>query len=492
MKGDDKLLKQNYAELKKSGVLGWRDKGYIGENITVLVLDDEGDRLSWFDENIITFSGNHEGVGHNTFVTQVIREVLPKAKIIMANFFGKKTNRKEIVQWIKEKKGQVDLINISQSVSTYDFEEFRKFRIPIVCSSGNNGRIDGVSHPAHLDFTIAVGAINEKTGYVANYSNGGPQLDCVDYTGMIVYKENKKEIQFPGTSCAAPVNTGKCGLVIEHLKKNGYQKPNGSQIKKFIHDNCEDLREEGFDNKSGYGRFYLSRIEQIDFDKYFVKEGEPMRRFKQYTVNQYLELLKNMKIDREIKEIHLHHTWRPDKKDYEEASNKESVIYGMYKFHTESNGWDDIGQHISLAPDGTVWGGRDVNMDPASIKGRNKNALAIEKICNFDIGYDKLEGPQLESLIELLRGLFDIFGDVKLIFHREHSKKTCPGTSIKKEELLDMVNEKQYPKELSEWAKEAYEWVVKENISDGSDPKGAVTREELWTMLYRYHNKHGE
>ncbi len=214
-----------------------------------------------------------------------------------------------------------------------------------------------------------------------------------------------------------------------------------------------------------------------------------MRRFKEYTVNQYLELLKNMKIDREIKEIHLHHTWRPDKKGYEKASNKESVIYSIYKFHTESNGWDDIGQHISLAPSGTVWDGRDINMDPASIKGRNKNALAIEMIGNFDDGYDKLEGVQLESLVKLLKGLFNIFKGVKLIFHREHSKKTCPGTSIKKEELLDMVNEKQYPKELSEWAKDAYEWVVREKISDGSDPKGSVTREELWTMLYRYHQK---
>lgn len=38
---------------------------------------------------------------------------------------------------------------------------------------------------------------------------------------------------------------------------------------------------------------------------------------------------------------------------------------------------------------------------------------------------------------------------------------------------------------ISEWAKEAHKWVVKNNISDGSRPKDNVTREELWTMMYR-------
>ncbi|MCG8541252.1 MAG: S8 family serine peptidase [Clostridia bacterium] len=486
------MLKENYRELKKSGVLSWWDKGYLGENITVLVLDDEGDRLPWFDKNIITLFNNHEGVGHNTFVTQTVREVLPRAKVIMTNFFGKNSNREEIIQWIKNNKEQIDLINISQSVATYDFEKFREFGIPIVCSSGNGGRENKVSHPANLDFTIAAGGENEKTG-IASYSNGGKELDCVGYTGIFVYRENKRVIQFQGTSCASVFVCGMLGLVAEHLKKSGYRKPTSKQIKKFIHEHCIDILEEGFDFKSGYGRFVLpDNFDETYFNKYFIKEGEVMRRFRQYTVNQYLELLKDMKIDREIKEIHLHHTWRPDKKDYEKASNKESVIYSIYKFHTKSNGWDDIGQHISLAPDGTVWDGRDVNIDPASIKGRNKNALAIEKIGNFDIGYDKLEGLQLESLVKLLRGLFDIFKEAKLVFHAEYSSKTCPGSSIQKEELLAMVNGQKYPAKLSDWAKEAYEWILEEGISDGTDPKGLVTREHFWTMLYRYHQTYGK
>ncbi|HHU77259.1 MAG TPA: hypothetical protein GXZ24_10305 [Firmicutes bacterium] len=41
----------------------------------------------------------------------------------------------------------------------------------------------------------------------------------------------------------------------------------------------------------------------------------------------------------------------------------------------------------------------------------------------------------------------------------------------------------------SSWAKEAWEWAKKEGITDGTNPKGMVTREQLATMLYRYYKQ---
>lgn len=271
------LLKQNYSELKKSGILDLRRSGYEGEGVTILILDDEGIKLPWFDDQIITLFNNHVGVAHNTFVAQVVREVLPQARIIMANFFGKNSMREEIYEWVKKHKHEIDVINISQSVSTYDFRKFEELEIPIVCASGNSGEDDGVDHPANLGSTIAVGAENEKTG-IASYSNGGKELDCVGYTGMFVYRENKRKIQFQGTSCAAPFVCGMLGLMVEHLKKNGYQKPNGQLVKKFIYDYCIDMLEEGFDFKSGYGRFVLPDFDYVDFNKYFVRKDGNMSR----------------------------------------------------------------------------------------------------------------------------------------------------------------------------------------------------------------------
>ena len=39
--------------------------------------------------------------------------------------------------------------------------------------------------------------------------------------------------------------------------------------------------------------------------------------------------------------------------------------------------------------------------------------------------------------------------------------------------------------DVSPWAKEARDWAVSRGITDGTRPKDPVTREELWTMLWR-------
>jgi N-acetylmuramoyl-L-alanine amidase len=45
------------------------------------------------------------------------------------------------------------------------------------------------------------------------------------------------------------------------------------------------------------------------------------------------------------------------------------------------------------------------------------------------------------------------------------------------------VSDKNVP---SSWAKEAWEWAKKEGITDGTNPQGAITREQVVTMLYRF------
>lgn len=197
-----------------------------------------------------------------------------------------------------------------------------------------------------------------------------------------------------------------------------------------------------------------------------------MRRFKNYTVDEYLQYLRKLTITRKITEVHLHHTWKPTKKGYAAAKDKEKVIWGMWRYHTQTLKWRDIGQHASVAPDGTIWDGRNVNEIPASISGHNKNAFAIEMIGDFDIGHEKLEGEQLKTIVKLIRGLFEIFKMNRLVFHREYSKKTCPGTSVKKEEILKMIHEQ---KENNDWRIEAGEKALQELVE-----KGIVKSPEHW------------
>ena len=85
--------------------------------------------------------------------------------------------------------------------------------------------------------------------------------------------------------------------------------------------------------------------------------------------------------------------------------------------------------------------------------------------------------------------------------HQDFSGKYCPHRTLDmgwlrfldmvKSELdklkgADKVTDKNTP---SSWAKEAWEWAIKEGITDGTNPKGAVTREQVVTMLYRYHKQ---
>lgn len=161
------------------------------------------------------------------------------------------------------------------------------------------------------------------------------------------------------------------------------------------------------------------------------------RTFKSYTADTIKPFLYSYPFTRSISAIHIHHTWKPTKADYV----GEETIYGMWEYHTKTNSWSDIGQHFSVAPDGAIWDGRDLNRDPASIENHNKGAISIEIIGNFDV--EILKGPQKKAVIELIRTLLKVCDLSKqaIIFHREHSTKTCPGKNIQKDEFLGWLDE---------------------------------------------------
>lgn len=156
------------------------------------------------------------------------------------------------------------------------------------------------------------------------------------------------------------------------------------------------------------------------------------------------ELLKEL--DKyKYKEFHIHHTWKPTHKSFN-GHNHIQLQRNMRNHHVNTNKWSDIGQHITIMPDGKIVTGRAFNKTPASMTGYNTGAFMVENLGNFDIvgtggynslGYDKLEGKQKETLLKLTKYFIDRLGENKIIFHRERSGKTCPGTGINKRILLD-------------------------------------------------------
>lgn len=155
--------------------------------------------------------------------------------------------------------------------------------------------------------------------------------------------------------------------------------------------------------------------------------------FRALTRKQFDDYLAAYNWTRKVSAVDMHHTWQPNHAQWQ----GEKSVRGMYDFHTRTNGWSDIAQHITIAPDGLIWLGRDWNKSPASSNGFNGTSrvgpFMFETVGNFDKGRDKLQGEQLKSVIHVIAA---IQKDRKLPtdslrFHRQlNSPKTCPGSAI--------------------------------------------------------------
>ncbi|MCB2377076.1 caspase family protein [Hymenobacter sp. BT635] len=155
-------------------------------------------------------------------------------------------------------------------------------------------------------------------------------------------------------------------------------------------------------------------------------------RFKKLTLDEFAALVDRFPFTRRINAVHMHHTWRPNHSQY----RGEASIEAMWRFHTQTNGWSDIAQHVTIGPDGSIWTGRNWNQAPASASGHNGNGqlgpFMFEMVGDFDKGKDPFGGRQREAALHVVAHILRRFnlGAKALHFHREMSTKTCPGSGI--------------------------------------------------------------
>jgi hypothetical protein len=143
---------------------------------------------------------------------------------------------------------------------------------------------------------------------------------------------------------------------------------------------------------------------------------------------------------RRVWRVDMHHTFFPAHKDYRGLASIEA----MFRYHVVDRGFADIAQHLSIAPDGTIWTGRDWNARPASVGGvLNEGAFMLEVIGNFDLGNDVLAGAQLAATVAAISAVQRRFRlpCEALLFHREVplTEKTCPGTGVEKAAILALL-----------------------------------------------------
>ena len=132
----------------------------------------------------------------------------------------------------------------------------------------------------------------------------------------------------------------------------------------------------------------------------------------------------------------------------------------------------------------------------------NRKGLSVEICYSKSGGQRFLNAEKLAAKFIASKLKEKNWGIDKVKKHQDFSGKYCPHRTLDLgwDRFLKMVqtelnnlkggsnmnNDKNIP---SNWAKEAWEWAIKNSITDGTRPKDNVTREELVTMLYRYYKK---
>jgi len=142
--------------------------------------------------------------------------------------------------------------------------------------------------------------------------------------------------------------------------------------------------------------------------------------------------------EHEIDSIIIHHSWYPDQKAYKEAE----TIFNVQKYHMNGNGWDDIGYHYLVGPDGLIFRGR-----PEQVSGAhcvpNSGKVGICLIGNYDPFCDPLPEKGWDSVKKLtveISERYDVPPDM-IFGHRDFSPKSCPGETVYREfpELKAMI-----------------------------------------------------
>lgn len=143
--------------------------------------------------------------------------------------------------------------------------------------------------------------------------------------------------------------------------------------------------------------------------------------------------------------IVIHHSYRPTASDYmaESSTGRKKTILGIQRYHVHENGWNDIGYHFLVGPDGSVYAGRSPDTIGSHCGGKlpdgvrrifgNAGSIGICLIGDYD--RESPSAVMLSALNELIGDLMDRYGidTTQIRGHFEawnRPTKTCPGRNL--------------------------------------------------------------
>jgi len=250
------MIEHNQAEFDKSNITYWRDKGYTGKGVNIVILDDNG--LSYPRDNIIEplihLDRSIYDYNHKTRVTAMTREVLSNTNIYAFNWFA--DYKDEIIDWIKTNKDMIDFINCSFNATQFSYDklmELKDLNIPVFVAVGNYGKPYS-NLTGTLPFVFGIGGWGEAQDRKAVMSNYGLNLNFMAYTGVYYHNSDKtKVVQFYGTSCSSPYAIACASYYAEWFRKQHNRPMNTQECFEFLLKNVDDKDEIGRDDNSGYG-----------------------------------------------------------------------------------------------------------------------------------------------------------------------------------------------------------------------------------------------
>lgn len=161
--------------------------------------------------------------------------------------------------------------------------------------------------------------------------------------------------------------------------------------------------------------------------------------------DEFGEWLTAQSVARTVFTLQLHHTYAPNYSHFN-GRNHFALQRGMKQFHITNNGWQDVGQHFSIFPDGMIVTGRSLESSPACIFGFNANSVCIECIGNFDTGGDEMRQEQRDAIVRTSAALCQRFripvNSNQIVYHHWFDlntgkrtngagmTKSCPGTNF--------------------------------------------------------------
>lgn len=167
--------------------------------------------------------------------------------------------------------------------------------------------------------------------------------------------------------------------------------------------------------------------------------------FTKIELAEFENWLSNQSISRTCVRVQEHHTWKPRYSGFD-GTNHFEMQRNMKRYHINNNGFNDIGQHFSIFPDGVILTGRPLNRSPACVLHANSGAICIENVGNFDAGGDTMTSDQAESIFRVTAALLKKIGiqsatKSNVVYHHWYDgdgslvyfnsgQKSCPGTAF--------------------------------------------------------------